>query len=351
MLIKKHLKTILIVLVFSTIGFSLFLSVEQFLGRDIKDIKDDKDIKIVDNCDFIDGNHLFVINALEESWLDFGKKISEKTSFASEKESWNLPENYQFIGNDRFLISFEDNGSSKMALVEYFCSGNSIKEFSLLKESPNNQEGFSNDDWLAFIKLYGENKDTVKNYYFDQNWVETSNNYFLEKEEDPNPYIEGIVFDVKDGRILIVEEVNREDDFGFSGNAIWLRIDNVFNLEDLKKGETVKAWVTGPVLESYPAQGTASKILITEEKDCYVGGCSGELCTVNPEAISTCEWLAGMECIKEGMICQLVSGNCSWMMSEEAASCFLEIIEKYGEEVKNSRIGYLFEKAEQFEKK
>ncbi len=89
------------------------------------------------------------------------------------------------------------------------------------------------------------------------------------------------------------------------------------------------------------------KNLIAEEIDCFVGGCSGELCTDNPEAISTCELLPGMECLKEGMTCESVKGECTWVLSEKAAQCFLTVKNQYGEGVMQSRIGNLFLKAEE----
>ena len=81
-------------------------------------------------------------------------------------------------------------------------------------------------------------------------------------------------------------------------------------------------------------------------KECFIVGCSGELCTDDPEAISTCELLPGMECLGEEMSCQLVEGECSWVLSREAAECFLIVKEQWGDEVLESRIGHLFDKAE-----
>ncbi len=82
-------------------------------------------------------------------------------------------------------------------------------------------------------------------------------------------------------------------------------------------------------------------------KECYIGGCSGELCTDDPEAISTCELLSGMECLGEGMVCEFVQGECAWTLSQEAAQCFMNVEQEYGGLVRESRIGYLFDKAEE----
>ena len=82
-------------------------------------------------------------------------------------------------------------------------------------------------------------------------------------------------------------------------------------------------------------------------EECFIGGCSGELCTDNPEVISTCELLPGMECFGEEMNCQLVEGECSWVLSQEAARCLLDVRARLGKQVTESRIGYLFNQAEE----
>lgn len=81
---------------------------------------------------------------------------------------------------------------------------------------------------------------------------------------------------------------------------------------------------------------------------CYVGGCSGELCTNSPDAIGTCEFLPGMKCLSKEMSCELVDGQCSWVLSEDAARCFLAVEEEHGRTATQTRIENLFEKARAF---
>lgn len=86
--------------------------------------------------------------------------------------------------------------------------------------------------------------------------------------------------------------------------------------------------------------------LVIEE--CFVGGCSGELCTNDPEAASTCELLAGMECIGiGGMSCGAAEGECRWVLDQESAECFMAVETEHGPEVRETRIGHLFDKAEE----
>ncbi len=61
---------------------------------------------------------------------------------------------------------------------------------------------------------------------------------------------------------------------------------------------------------------------------------------------STCEYLLGATCLKQAS-CELVDGECGWVLSLAAAECFMAVEQEYGEGVRESRIGYLFEKAEE----
>jgi len=198
--------------------------------------------------------------------------------------------------------------------------------------------------------------------------------------EEPyqEPYIKGKIVSISEREVLVAEGLEGEEYDGdiekLRGNAIWFTIDEEtkikgieeedFSLTDLKVGQRVEVWNIGLIMESYPAQGTALKIKLVEKeieekeyeeekkeetvKECFIGGCSGELCTDDPEAMSTCEILPGMECLAEEMSCQLMEGECRWVLSEEAAVCFLAVKERHGEQVMQSRIGNLFRKAEEF---
>lgn len=189
--------------------------------------------------------------------------------------------------------------------------------------------------------------------------------YLYDIEESPlyeedlgAPYITGNIYDISEEGVLVAEGMD-ENEVMFTGKAIWLSMDDhtrilnnreeEISFDELMLNQKVSAWVTGPVAESYPERGTAKIIMVEKEEllaSCYVGGCSGELCTNDKEIASTCELLPGMECFSEEMSCELVEGECTWILSIEAAKCFAEVEEREETEVKNSRIGYLFEKAE-----
>ncbi len=187
--------------------------------------------------------------------------------------------------------------------------------------------------------------------------------YFLNNSEEitKESYIVGQIHDISDNRVLIAEHSQGKNYIGriedLQGNAIWLNLEDAkiftetgekIDFQELSIGLKVEAWVKGLILESYPAQGTGSQVIVLKES-CFAGGCSGELCTNDPEAMSTCELLPGMECLGESMSCELVNNECTWVLSLKAVECLLEVEKNYGPEVKNTRIGYLFEKANQYE--
>ena len=196
--------------------------------------------------------------------------------------------------------------------------------------------------------------------------------FFIDSRTEELPeeisYITGNVYDLNDNRLLVAEgfEGDYDGDIdNFIGNAGWFTIneetkiidleENQLNFNQINIGNLVEVWVSGPIMESYPVQGTASKIVVIEENEeseeivysCYVGGCGGELCTNDPNAISTCELLPGMECLEKEMTCEFIEGECRWVLSQEAAECFLLVKEEQGEEVSQTRIGNLFRKAEE----
>ncbi len=179
--------------------------------------------------------------------------------------------------------------------------------------------------------------------------------------------IEGVIYDISDNRILVAQGIEGDsynnDINSLVGNAIWFTLNDdsiivtdkgkKISSNDLRIEDKVAVWSTGYMLESYPAQATAFKIIQYEEeiiaKECFIGGCSGELCSDISEMPSTCEELPGAFCLKEeGVVCEAVDGECTWVLSQAAAKCFLDVEKEYGELVRESRIGYLFEMAEEF---
>lgn len=56
-------------------------------------------------------------------------------------------------------------------------------------------------------------------------------------------------------------------------------------------------------------------------KQCYAGGCSGQLCSDSPDAISTCEWLPEYACYRTALCERRTDGNCGWTATKELTEC------------------------------
>jgi hypothetical protein len=56
-------------------------------------------------------------------------------------------------------------------------------------------------------------------------------------------------------------------------------------------------------------------------KDCFVGGCSGQLCSDTEGKVSTCEWNASYACYKSARCEVQATGECGWTQTAELASC------------------------------
>jgi len=178
-----------------------------------------------------------------------------------------------------------------------------------------------------------------------------------EINEQKNQYhIKGTIYNIDNGRILVGEELASE---GYTGNfediegqAVWFSIGDETEIKynnETQSFDNLEIGMQVEVFTSNPEQGSADSIIIENhpEKKCYIGGCSGEICSDQADIVSTCEILPGMECLKKGTSCKPINNECTWVLSQNAAQCFIQVENKYGEEVRNSRIGYLFDKARQ----
>ncbi|HEY4488937.1 MAG TPA: hypothetical protein VJA87_00410 [Candidatus Paceibacterota bacterium] len=54
---------------------------------------------------------------------------------------------------------------------------------------------------------------------------------------------------------------------------------------------------------------------------CFVGGCSAQLCTDDPDAVSTCEYRAEYACYKTAKCKRQDNGECGWTETSELRSC------------------------------
>lgn len=58
------------------------------------------------------------------------------------------------------------------------------------------------------------------------------------------------------------------------------------------------------------------------QKPCFVGGCSSQLCTDAPDAVSTCEYRSEYGCYKAHSTCgRQADGSCGWAQTPELKAC------------------------------
>ncbi|OIO29839.1 hypothetical protein COX93_03030 [Candidatus Nomurabacteria bacterium CG_4_10_14_0_2_um_filter_30_12] len=105
-------------------------------------------------CDFDKDTRIKTINTFVDSWLEFEKKVVERPVLGS--TVWGKPNYYQFIGNNRILINFEDGHVALASVIEYRCEKDNAIGFSNLEIF--NDFPFNEVRWNSLYSKYG-NKD------------------------------------------------------------------------------------------------------------------------------------------------------------------------------------------------
>ena len=89
------------------------------------------------------------------------------------------------------------------------------------------------------------------------------------------------------------------------------------------------------VMESYPRQCRAPDgTLYTEETGnddgevkavatggCFIGGCSSQICSDVPDAVSTCEYRSEYACYGNARCGRQANGECGWIETPELLQC------------------------------
>ena len=60
------------------------------------------------------------------------------------------------------------------------------------------------------------------------------------------------------------------------------------------------------------------------QRTCYVGGCSGQVCSDRPDVITTCEWRPEYACYADAVCEEQVEGECGWTETAELAACLAD---------------------------
>lgn len=62
--------------------------------------------------------------------------------------------------------------------------------------------------------------------------------------------------------------------------------------------------------------------------ECFAGGCSGQICSDDPNAISTCEYKAAYACYRSAKCERQQNGQCGWTDTPELRSCLINPSER-----------------------
>ncbi len=119
---------------------------------------------------------------------------------------------------------------------------------------------------------------------------------------------------------------------------------SVVELSNVPAEEVVPEIVTTPPIVPSPVEPTPDLIQFPEElppnevsavepspatvlpsqvkgDGCYVGGCSGQVCSEQQDVMTTCEWSAEYACYKTTVCERQSTGDCGWTETTELNSC------------------------------
>ncbi len=78
--------------------------------------------------------------------------------------------------------------------------------------------------------------------------------------------------------------------------------------------------IDDPIVED-PIQETPITPKPTPTGTCYKGGCSGQLCTDNPDIVSTCEYREEYACYQSAVCERQSNGQCGWTETPALQMC------------------------------
>lgn len=77
-----------------------------------------------------------------------------------------------------------------------------------------------------------------------------------------------------------------------------------------------------PLLTGADGNGCGGDVTVGSEDPCKPGGCSGEICTDDPDLAGTCEWQDTYACYQQLGVCERGSaGECGWRVTDELVDC------------------------------
>ena len=102
-------------------------------------------------------------------------------------------------------------------------------------------------------------------------------------------------------------ECNYESNCPFA-NGAWIKVQAWVRVQTIGLNTHTRLEVTSSEAMETPA--------------CYVGGCSSQVCSANPNVITTCEYLPEYACLEQSQCGNYgAGGGCAWESSSEYMSC------------------------------
>lgn len=109
------------------------------------------------------------------------------------------------------------------------------------------------------------------------------------------------------------------DASGASDDQIGAAVEQLFVNDVIISGD--RYTIRGPGGTGKARQATQFYTRVLDEKTCYVGGCSLQVCSDREGLITTCEWREEYACYQTATCEVQDTGDCGWTPTEELTSC------------------------------
>lgn len=98
-------------------------------------------------------------------------------------------------------------------------------------------------------------------------------------------------------------------------------IIGTYTREPDRQTEKIALETCQPLVMEQPAPTSSSPTSTLNLGKCYIGGCSSQLCSDQPDLVSTCEYRAKYACYKTTTCKRQSDGQCGWTKTPELAAC------------------------------
>lgn len=107
---------------------------------------------------------------------------------------------------------------------------------------------------------------------------------------------------------------------GFNDDQIAKLVDQMYTTDH---GVLLAGWRYTYTDNNLPAKGRTATAAYRRlvDQTCYVGGCSGQICSDQDGVISTCEWRDEYACYQTATCERQAGGECGWTETPELTAC------------------------------